>query len=550
MRINLLFLKKLLPVQISISALVAILNFSGFESKVCYDGKTVEFVIPVNRYDCVSLSGLIKYIFNIETVKLIDNNVKHYVTSSNVVDCSLFIVRDIKNTMRVTWLVEQLSFIGIETESHIDDILSYSLYFIGCYLHKIEVTDFYNICDFESGVLYPILIRTDYGIVVKLNNSVTHLGSSPSVELSLSANVGVDNCIIFLNFPIGDEYFNYIKRIVNTRTLPYVLQNVVGSNVIVSDTILNTVGCILQKLLCANNVSIFSYVSTLKKFHYVYLRYVTVNKVLGYVFTDTYIETCLRVLACYFVKSTLGWLVSISTTRLDLCTECVIIDELIRHYSYASIRKELPNLNFNSINALDFSHIYAHINKVRLSLSCCGYNEVITYSFVFDWFEFLFINCNKYRALKICNPLSNDLVMMRTSLLPSLLLLISRWSGDSYNKFKLYEIGNCFYVNSFYCVIEVLKVTGVCCATVSNVFIEEVLSKDCFSFYEARKDISSLTKSLGYTSAVDYYVGETTYTVSTNCFILRCTDVYIGITGLLSAIISSNFNIKRRVFFF
>jgi hypothetical protein len=117
MRINLLFLKKLLPVQISISALVAILNFSGFESKVCYDGKTVEFVIPVNRYDCVSLSGLIKYIFNIETVKLIDNNVKHYVTSSNVVDCSLFIVRDIKNTMRVTWLVEQLSFIGIETES-------------------------------------------------------------------------------------------------------------------------------------------------------------------------------------------------------------------------------------------------------------------------------------------------------------------------------------------------------------------------------------------------------------------------------------------------
>lgn len=550
MHINLFFLKKLLPIQIAISAFVDILNFSGFESKLCSDGETLEVIVPVNRCDCLSFSGLVKYIFNIRPANLMFSGARNYVTFGGVVDCSLFVVKDIKNTMKVTWLTEQLSFIGVESVSFIDDILSYSLYYMGCYLHMVKITNFCNTYDFVNNTLYPILVKTDNGLVVKLGDSITYLGCLSNVELDKSYEIEVGDCIVFLNFPIENEYFNYIKRVFIKNKAYFTLRDVAGSNVSVLDETLNLIKCLLKKLFCTCSITMYRYIPMVGKLHYVYLRYVTLNSTLRYVYTDAVIETCLHMSTCFFVKSILGWLIFIDNTRLDLCTECSIIDELVRYSGYTIIRKELQNLNFNIINKLDSSHLYVYDDKIRLALSCCGFNEVINYSFTSDWFEFLFFNPNKYKALKIFNPLSNDLVMMRTSLLPGLLLLLSRWSNNNYNKFKLYEIGNCFYVNNFYCIIEVLKITGVYCATVSNVFIEEVLNEDCVSFFEVKKDINCFIKSLSYVSELDYYVGETIYTTSTNCFILRCVDVCVGITGLLSVCITNSFNVKRRVFFF
>jgi phenylalanyl-tRNA synthetase beta chain len=100
-------------------------------------------------------------------------------------------------------------------------------------------------------------------------------------------------------------------------------------------------------------------------------------------------------------------------------------EEIIRMYGYDHIVNTL--LKDASITVGGLNKEQKDLNKAKNYLVSQGFSEAITYSFVsekeFDLFS-LDKNSNDYKFVKILNPLGEDLSVMRTTILPSLVRVI------------------------------------------------------------------------------------------------------------------------------
>lgn len=106
--------------------------------------------------------------------------------------------------------------------------------------------------------------------------------------------------------------------------------------------------------------------------------------------------------------------------REDMESYPDIAEEIIREYGYDHIEPTL--LKTSAITNGGLNDEQKKIEQIKSLLCGFGYNEIITYSFVsekeYDLFGFD-INSENYKSIRLLNPLGEDLAIMRTSLLPS-----------------------------------------------------------------------------------------------------------------------------------
>lgn len=107
--------------------------------------------------------------------------------------------------------------------------------------------------------------------------------------------------------------------------------------------------------------------------------------------------------------------------REDMESYPDIAEEIIREYGYSHIVPTL--LKTSSITNGGLSHDQKKIERLKDLLVGFGFNEAITYSFVsekeYDLFG-LDKNSAEHKFIRIMNPLGEDMAVMRTSLIPSL----------------------------------------------------------------------------------------------------------------------------------
>lgn len=136
--------------------------------------------------------------------------------------------------------------------------------------------------------------------------------------------------------------------------------------------------------------------------------------------------------------------------RTDVTREVDVIEEILRIYGFNSI--EIPEkisytLNYNSETNNDKEKLK---EKISEWLSSNGFYESINNSLskteYFDKFDFL----NKSEAVKILNPLSKELEIMRQSLLPGLLENILLNQNYQQNDVRLYEFGKHYSFNHLF----------------------------------------------------------------------------------------------------
>jgi phenylalanyl-tRNA synthetase beta chain len=85
------------------------------------------------------------------------------------------------------------------------------------------------------------------------------------------------------------------------------------------------------------------------------------------------------------------------------------------------------------------------MSQLRESLCAAGYQEAITYSFVDR--KLLAAVHQAEQALPLANPLSADMDVMRTTLLPGLLLALDRNLRRQHERVRLFETGRAFVQN-------------------------------------------------------------------------------------------------------
>ena len=125
--------------------------------------------------------------------------------------------------------------------------------------------------------------------------------------------------------------------------------------------------------------------------------------------------------------------------RRDVEAEEDLIEELVRERGYASIPETLPRLTLDTPAEPVEAQV---IGRLRAALEAVGFSEAVNFSFVAPADLSAFDTAATPLALR--NPISADLAMMRTSLLPSLLRNLAANRRQRVDDVRLYELARCY----------------------------------------------------------------------------------------------------------
>ena len=130
--------------------------------------------------------------------------------------------------------------------------------------------------------------------------------------------------------------------------------------------------------------------------------------------------------------------------RVDVQRPCDVVEDILRIYGYNNV--EIPTQLKSSLTILgDADKAYHRQNVISEQLVGCGFREILNNSLSKTAY---YTELNKYTeetTVKVMNPLSNDLGVMRQSLLFGGLESICRNVNHKMPNLRFFEFGNCYH---------------------------------------------------------------------------------------------------------
>ena len=136
--------------------------------------------------------------------------------------------------------------------------------------------------------------------------------------------------------------------------------------------------------------------------------------------------------------------VLVPSWRGDVQALCDLAEEVARFYGYNNI----PNtLTRGEATRGGFTEVQRFERALGVSCRALGYDEIITYSFISpSYYDKIRLpeNSPLRKSLKILNPLGEDTSIMRTTILPSMLEIVTRNYNYRNKSARLYELGKVY----------------------------------------------------------------------------------------------------------
>ena len=169
-----------------------------------------------------------------------------------------------------------------------------------------------------------------------------------------------------------------------------------------------------------------------------------VNSLIGKAIGEDTIETILKALKINIVAK-LGdsWQLEVPRYRVDVQRECDVVEDILRIYGYDNV--EFPE-KLNTSLAYGVKPDPEKLRRrIAEQLTAQGFNEILNNSLTkVSYYEPL-TQLTLDTCVKIMNPLSQDLGVMRQTLLFGGLESIARNANRKNSDLKFYEFGNCYH---------------------------------------------------------------------------------------------------------
>ncbi len=225
------------------------------------------------------------------------------------------------------------------------------------------------------------------------------------------------------------------------------------------------------------------------------LRRARVARVLGLEIADGEIERILTALGLAVEATTDGWQVTAPSRRFDIAIEEDLIEEIARIHGYDTIPTTLPT---GASRLAAPSEEVVEDATVRRQLAARDYLEAINYAFVDasllqDW-------SLTGGAVPLANPLSAELGVMRTSLLPGLVAALGRNAARQQSRVRLFELGNVFTAVADAAPLHTRRVAAVACG--DAVSEQWGAAERKVGFHDLKGDLDSLAALSG--ARLDY----------------------------------------------
>ncbi len=132
--------------------------------------------------------------------------------------------------------------------------------------------------------------------------------------------------------------------------------------------------------------------------------------------------------------------------RVDVQRPCDVVEDILRIYGYNNV--EIP-MSMNSCIAVKGDNDKSHKlqNLVSEQLVGCGFNEILNNSLTKASYYEMQETCKAANCVRLLNPLSNDLSVLRQTLLFGGLESIARNANYRMPNQRFFEFGNCYYFN-------------------------------------------------------------------------------------------------------
>ena len=177
----------------------------------------------------------------------------------------------------------------------------------------------------------------------------------------------------------------------------------------------------------------------------VQLDYEYVDRLIGKAIGNDMIKAIVESLEMKVVEETAeGLLLDVPAYRVDVQRPCDVVEDILRIYGYNNV--EIPTQLKSSLTILGEADKTYHLqNVIGEQLVGCGFREILNNSLTKTSY---YTELNKYTeetTVKVMNPLSSDLGVMRQSLLFGGLESICRNVNHKMPNLRFFEFGNCYH---------------------------------------------------------------------------------------------------------
>ncbi|ARV13996.1 phenylalanine--tRNA ligase subunit beta [Polaribacter sp. SA4-12] len=349
------------------------------------------------------------------------------------------------------WIQNRLKAIGLTPKNNIVDITNYVLHELGQPLHAFDAQKIKGnkilVKTLEEGTKFTTLDEVERELSSE-DIMICDADSNPlciaGVFGGLKSGVTENTTSIFLE----SAYFNPVsvrktaKRHALNTDASFRFER--GIDINMTEYALKRAALLIEEYAggkLASDISDF-YPEKIEDFQ-VFFSYENANRLIGQEIPRETIKNILASLEIKINSETNGGLgLTIPSYRTDVQREADIIEEILRVYGYNNIEfshKLNTSISFDSNKETKVENIVAD------QLSALGFNETMANSLTKPEYTSLSEDINEEANVEMLNPLSNDLKVLRQSLLFSGLESVGYNINRKNNSLQFYEFGKTYH---------------------------------------------------------------------------------------------------------
>ncbi|WP_026477051.1 phenylalanine--tRNA ligase subunit beta [Alkaliphilus transvaalensis] len=517
----------------------------------------IEFEITSNRPDCLSMMGIAR-----ETAATIGSSLKYpevyikeeedttlgvKVKIEDLEGCTRYIARvikDVKIEPSPLWMQQRLMKAGVRPISNIVDITNYVMLEYGQPLHAFDI----NYVEGNSILVRKAkngeAFKTLDGVERQLDETMTVIADEAKGLAIAGVMGGEESEITDATTTILLESAHFNKDKIRATSKKLGLRTEASSRyekgvdanlaAIAADRACQLIEALGAGKVLKEKVDVYP---EKKEKRTLKIRHQRMNGLLG---TNISIDEMIEILKSLEITAVLEGehlIVTVPTFRDDLQIEADFVEEIGRIYGFDKIPSTMAKGNIVVGGKTNGQMIEDITKEGLLSL---GFNEILTYSFISPK-SVEKINVSedsiKRNFVRLLNPLGDETSVMRTSLLPNMLEVLSRNINRKVEEARAFEIGSIF--------IPQREGKDQLPYEVSNLVIGMYGQED---FYSLKGVIEGLFNRLGI-SGLDFEVEKNhpTYHPGRTANILVGNHI-VGIMGELHPQVMENYDLSKRCY--
>jgi len=418
----------------------------------------IELSITPNRPDCLGIRGIARDLSASGFGKLIDNKniklkkhgkqtLKVKIEKNKNQACTIFgscLIKNIKNKESPDWLKKRILSLGLRPISAVVDITNHVMFDLNRPLHAYDVDKVNEgiiVRNSKKGENFKALDNKDYSLddgmcVISDHQGVLGLGGIIGGTRSRT-ELNTKNILLESAYFDPEITRKTAKKLQLNSDAKFRFERGIDPNSIQIG--LEKASEMIVKI-CGGEVSKLDIQSTKKaKIKKILFDPSLVSKTIGIKIKTIEIIKILEDLGFKIKKKGKAFSVEIPSWRPDIYGQIDLVEEIIRIKGFDKIQSVEPEKK-RLKPTLDF--FQRHFHLAQRSVASKGYLETITWSFTDEKNN----NCfrENVQEVKIINPISSDLNVLRSSLYPNLILFLKKNIDRGFENQSLFEIGPSF----------------------------------------------------------------------------------------------------------